>query len=343
MQRILVIRFGSLGDLLVLCWSLARLAQLPGSGERRVTLVTKQAFADLAAHITGVDEVIPLTGSGVGQLCNLAGRLRKTKWDHVIDAHNILRSHGLLALLGRWPDSRLVKDTFARLALVRWKKPSPKLERSLRDRCDALFSRLFEEFEATAVQPPMAVTETVPSEPVLGVAPGAMWPTKRWPDTHFTELLELFRARSSAEIRIFLGPREASWFGTSPLAKFAEADPETTIWQDRSLVAVAAGLAECTAVLTNDSGLMHLSEAVGTPVLALFGPTVKEFGYYPSLDTSTTCEVDLDCRPCSRTGSRPCERDDLACLSNIAPDHILELVLTMPGWPSPTAGEDSRA
>jgi heptosyltransferase-2 len=114
------------------------------------------------------------------------------------------------------------------------------------------------------------------------------------------------------------------------------------IIREQSLIAVARSLAGCTLTLTNDSGLLHLSEAVGTPVVALFGPTVRAFGYQPTLPQSRLLEVDLDCRPCSRNGKRPCWRGDHACLASLAPEQVLDAVLKAGGWP-PTSANPGEA
>ena len=91
----------------------------------------------------------------------------------------------------------------------------------------------------------------------------------------------------------------------------------------------AARLARCSRLVTNDSGLLHIAEAVGTPVLALFGPTVREFGYFPILARSLVLEKSLDCRPCSRNGKRPCHRGDLACLQDITPDAVRSVLASL--------------
>ena len=83
------------------------------------------------------------------------------------------------------------------------------------------------------------------------------------------------------------------------------------------LLHTAAYLARCRAFVGNDSGLMHLAEAVGVPVVSLFGPTVEAFGYYPSLPRSLTIERTIACRPCSRNGSTPCPRRTGECLTAI--------------------------
>ena len=74
-------------------------------------------------------------------------------------------------------------------------------------------------------------------------------------------------------------------------------------------------------VIANDTSIVHLAEAMRTPSIALFGPTVKEFGYAPMLAQSMLIETDLAlrCRPCSRTGKGACKnRDQQICMYSIS-------------------------
>ena len=280
MRNIMVIRFGSLGDLCLLGWSLARLAEAPGSADRTVTLVTKASFAPLADRFRGIDRVITLDSPGFRGLLDLAA---------------VLRGAG----------------------------SSSRLDRTMRRRFDELVDGLVNGLPAEA-GPPLAHLARDPApEPVLGLAPGAQWDTKRWPEGHFARLLTLFRERHAAPVRIFLGPREERWFPGSPLDSVAGSLDRVTIFRNRPLPEVADLLAGCRTLVTNDSGLLHLAEATGTPVLAFFGPTVRQFGYFPCLADSRVLEVDLDCRPCSRNGKRSCHRRDLACLNRIEPESAL--------------------
>jgi heptosyltransferase-2 len=169
--------------------------------------------------------------------------------------------------------------------------------------------------------------------PILGLAPGARWDTKRWPPERFAALVGDFRRRTAAAIRVFLGPREAGWFPGSALAAALDRLAGVEIVREQPLAAVARGLAGCAVTLTNDSGLLHLSEAVGTPVVALFGPTVRAFGYVPTLTASRLLEIELGCRPCSRNGRRPCWRGDLACLTGLETGHVLAAVMAAADWP----------
>ena len=179
---------------------------------------------------------------------------------------------------------------------------------------------------APAVLPPLShfrAPTTADAAPILGLAPGAQWDTKRWPAGHFAELLRLYRNAEAGQVRIYLGPREAGWFPHSDLARIAAQDDAVELVQLPDLPAVAQSLATLSVLATNDSGLLHLAEMAGTPVLAFFGPTVREFGYFPLLKRSRVLERDEPCRPCSRNGKRPCWRKDLACLDGITPVEAL--------------------
>lgn len=323
MRRILVIRFGSLGDLCLLAWSLTRWSRGEGGDGRHVTLLTKTATAPLMEQVPGIDRVVALpSGGGLGALAHLARQLRREDFHTIVDAHSVLRSHTLLALMRRRPATRLRKDTAARLRLLGLGRSSTGLQRTMAERFDSLFAPLDPLGEALPPLQHLAASPR-PADAPLGLAPGAQWDTKRWPEEHFAELLAAYLADGRGTARVFLGPREETWFPASRLARVAEGDERVQIIRGRSLVEVAASVAECRRLVTNDSGLLHMAEAVGTPVVAFFGPTVRQFGYFPRLAASQVLETELDCRPCSRNGKKPCHRGDLACLQRISAGQAL--------------------
>jgi heptosyltransferase-2 len=85
-----------------------------------------------------------------------------------------------------------------------------------------------------------------------------------------------------------------------------------------SLMETAAAMDRCSAVVTNDTGLMHLATARQRPVVAVFGPTVREFGFYPLGNTSLVLEVGaLDCRPCTHIGRSYCPKEHFRCMLDI--------------------------
>ncbi|MCX7021757.1 MAG: glycosyltransferase family 9 protein, partial [bacterium] len=94
----------------------------------------------------------------------------------------------------------------------------------------------------------------------------------------------------------------------------------------------AALLQRCAVVVGNDTGLTHLATAVGTPTVALFGPTTHQFGYFPRGAQARVLERTLDCRPCTKNGLERCpRRRDLACLAEIIVEDVMETCWTLIG------------
>lgn len=90
-----------------------------------------------------------------------------------------------------------------------------------------------------------------------------------------------------------------------------------------SIRETCALLKEADVLVTGDSGPMHLACAVGTPVLALFGPTDRAWGFYPQGKKDTVLEMPLSCRPCSLHGSKPCKIEQ-RCMRALTVDYVWE-------------------
>jgi heptosyltransferase-2 len=320
-MKILVIRFSSLGDCVLLC---PLLDYLKGTGAE-VTVLTKRAYAGLFACASGVDRVVALdSGAGLRELWHLAGEFRGRGYT-IMDAHSSLRSRLFCARAAR-AQSRIEKHTRERLNLIVWKKPADlptMLERYARLCAPAQIEtpvlspgglRLPEEATRDAAA-------AMGSASFIAVAPGSRWPAKRW--NGFARLCEML----PRDERILLVGDSADRQFTVPIAR-ALGERCLDISGGPSLMKTAAHIARSRLFVGNDSGLMHLAEAVGVPVVALFGPTVESFGYYPSLARSRTIERRLSCRPCSRNGSIPCPKQTGECLTGITPESVAAAIAT---------------
>jgi ADP-heptose:LPS heptosyltransferase len=73
---------------------------------------------------------------------------------------------------------------------------------------------------------------------------------------------------------------------------------------------------------------MHLAGGVDTPVLALFGPTSREWGFFPAGERDVVLQLDMPCRPCSLHGSKLCSHG-AACLTRISPDMACKALLPL--------------
>ena len=81
-------------------------------------------------------------------------------------------------------------------------------------------------------------------------------------------------------------------------------------------------LKRAAALISGDTGVMHMATGVGTPVVALFGPTVKAFGFFPYNAGASVVERDLACRPCSSHGGPACPLQHHLCMREIQPDIV---------------------
>ena len=319
-MKFLVIRFSSLGDCILLC---PLLDYLKRSGAEEVVVLTKRAYAGLFGSATGVDRVVALDkGAGVASLWRTAAQFRGRGYT-IVDAHGSLRSRLLCARAGH-ADVRIEKQTRERISLIVWKRPADlptMLER---------YARLCAPLGITTPQlapggvriPDEAAQKAgtaIGNASFIAVAPGSRWPAKRW--NGFAKLCETL----ARDDRILLVGDNADREFTAPIAR-ALADRCLDIAGTPSLMETAAHIARCRLFVGNDSGLMHLAEAVGVPVVALFGPTVEAFGYFPSLPQSRVIERRLGCRPCSRNGSIPCPKGTGECLTAIAPVAVVNAI-----------------
>jgi heptosyltransferase-2 len=156
---------------------------------------------------------------------------------------------------------------------------------------------------------------------IVSIAPGSRWPMKRWGVENYAELAR--RIAFEFDFHVVLVGDSTDAYATEPVGNEIRGRVTNLAGKTR-ILETAAVIERSVVFIGNDSGLMHLAEAVGVPVVALFGPTVEAFGYYPSLPASKVIERSLPCRPCSRNGRRPCPRGTQECLTGIPVDWVEE-------------------
>ncbi|MFZ1291947.1 MAG: lipopolysaccharide heptosyltransferase II [Melioribacteraceae bacterium] len=156
----------------------------------------------------------------------------------------------------------------------------------------------------------------------IGIAPGSAQFTKQWPKEYFITLIKLLY-KDNVEIFLLGGKEdknlcdeiiEVSKFNLQNLAG------------EITLVESAALVKKLNLVLSNDSAPMHIANAVKTDVIAIFGPTVKKFGFYPYRENDKILEVELDCRPCGKHGGSKCPIDHFKCMMDIKPEFVYQQV-----------------
>ncbi len=155
--------------------------------------------------------------------------------------------------------------------------------------------------------------------PKIAIAPGSVWPTKRWPKNYYAELIKNIKNEFSL---IFIGSQAERELCTWIIEQ-AGAQAAMNLAGELSLLQSAAVIERCDLMLCNDSGALHLANAMQTDVFAFFGPTVKKFGFYPFRPNDFVFEIPhLSCRPCGKHGSQTCPQKHFRCMLEIIPSTV---------------------
>ena len=160
-------------------------------------------------------------------------------------------------------------------------------------------------------------------DPFIAIAPGSVWPTKRWLPERFGQVAD--RLLQEGFQVVFIGG-SADRALCESIVRGMRHRPIIAAgrW---SLLQSAAFLSQCTVLLSNDSAPVHMAVAMGTRVVALFGPTVPAFGFAPYGPGHTVIQRDLACRPCSRHGGRRCPQGHFRCMKEISSEDVLRVLL----------------
>lgn len=156
--------------------------------------------------------------------------------------------------------------------------------------------------------------------PIIGLCPGAEFgPAKRWPDRYYATIARQLIQRGY-QVWIFGSSKDHSVAELIRTSLSPENQQQCHNLAGRTtLVEVIDLLALCDTVLSNDSGLMHISAAVGCKVVAIYGSSSPK--YTPPLtDKLAMVHTDVACRPCFQ---RECPLGHLDCLEQLTPDLVM--------------------
>ena len=324
-NRWLVFRLGHLGDVTLTTGVLARLNKEFGW---RFAVMTKRPWADVFTGNPHVENVVALDAPELGAVAfaSLSRRLaREYRGWGLLDLHGTLRSRILSAFWSgpvlRYPKMSLDRRIFLR---THARFNGEKLRRaSVTQRYYAAVSPEYP--PALELLPVIRLSSEERAlarerlDGLLGrnVAPVALHPfathaLKTWPEKNWRSFVELLDHKGIPWVA--LGRGKSLFSGR-----------KQDLSNSTSLRESCALLSHSRALVSGDSGPMHLASAVGTPVIALFGPTTREWGFYPAGPRDRILESPLPCRPCSLHGLSSCPHE-AECLAAIAPEQILEIL-----------------
>lgn len=324
MKKILLIRFSSIGDI-VLTSPVVRCIhqQLP---DVELHALTKSSYHSLYANSPYIKKVFDLDGS----LEEVLACLRKERYDYVVDLHRNWRSLRVKMAL-RCPSASFPKLDFRKFLYTKLKiGKMPQVH--IVDRYFKAVARLgvhndgrgldfffsegdelhYEDFPDTFQDGFVAVviggqhaTKILPLEKVVEVCEALDYPVLLVGGSEDSARAERIVERVGKNVENYCG--------------------RLTLGQSAYLLKLSD------VVLTNDTGMMHIAAALRKPIVSVWGNTVPEFGMYPYLPSGMAPAAivenrSLTCRPCDKLGYARCPKGHFACMNSLDTNEIVEKI-----------------
>jgi lipopolysaccharide heptosyltransferase II len=324
-MKILIIRLSSLGDIVLTQPIVKRLHEV--FGEAELHYLVKEQFSDIVQQFG-----VPLQVLKYNKSLRFHLSLLKTKYDLVFDLHSKFSTFLLKLFCGGASKFTYDKQHVLRKKIVRHK--TDKLIDSTLDLYSTALSKAakmlnFPELEKELEKPVLHLNpvgfeimrkriQTQDDRKAIALFPGATHFTKRYPREYFVRMIQM--AGEGYRFRL-LGS-----YAEKPLTYRMHADTANRssdyggLFSLKELMEV---IAISDAVITNDSGPMHIAAALGKPQIAIFGATHPSLGFRPLNDRAVILCKGTRCQPCSLHGGKKCPRKHFACMLSIEPQQVL--------------------
>ena len=258
---------------------------------------------------------------GFGAFISFVRKIRKLKIDICLTPHRYLRSSILSLLSGA---SIRVGYDIASLAFVynkkiKYDKTKHEVEKLLSFIDDNTKRYKLEMYpsEKDKIKINSLLKNLSENKKIILIAPGSKWFTKKWPEEYFRILIQNLVKRDDLLI-VITGGKEEKEIELNLNSKILDLRGEITLLELAELTKRAV------LVVSNDSAPIHITSAFpDTRIVGIFGPTVKEFGFFPWSKNSKVFEIKgLYCRPCAIHGGNSCPEKHFRCMREITPDLI---------------------
>jgi heptosyltransferase-2 len=299
--------------------------------ESSISLLVRPSSAEVAGCIPGVDQVLTFDkrGDESGPLgtWRAAQRIRRDKYDLLVSPHRSART-ATLAWLSGIPLRVGYKNGLGRMAYHVAVSPHAEDICSLTQDLELLRKIGIEpagtrlrlkgpEGKRPYLEDFFSRNKLTLESKLVALCIGAYWPTKRWPQVYFASLGESLKERGYEPV-LFGGPNERAI-----ATKIDEVlKVPLTSCVGNTLAESAALLEKCQMSVGGDSGLTHMSRALGVPTVLIYGPTDPRMHTFGEKTKVLTAKV--KCRPCSRHGQRRCPERHHDCMRLVSPENVLD-------------------
>lgn len=320
MQRILIVRFSSIGDIVLTSPVVRVLRQHFPKADIR--FLTKEPFTELVAHSPHLSGVMVFNGD----LRATVKEVRAFRPDVIIDLHHNLRTALLKAAVGTKAFS------FPKLNVEKWLHVNLRLD-VLPDR--HIVQRYMEAVLPLGVQDDgkgleLCIPDNVPMPSLpdhftygyVAVVVGAKFATKRIPQHKLKAIIEGLPMPV-----VLVGGAEDDLMAE----EFISSENVFNGCGKWSLLESARVISQARAVVTGDTGMMHIAAAFQRPVVSIWGSTVPAFGMTPYIPECPERSIiieqkELGCRPCSKIGFDKCPKGHFRCMEDLDVKEVVRAV-----------------
>jgi heptosyltransferase-2 len=333
-KKILVIRFSSLGDVILTTPLLKTLRNKFPQSEIHYCVYT--SYSDILKYNPNIDRIIAIEDKpGFRKLRALKKEIIQNRYVLILDAHNNLRTFYLkLFMPGRVESFK--KYSLRKFLLVKFKinlmRHLPQISQRYLSMPDGdgtyKVPEIFTDEQSKAsAEKILRGLEIKAGTKLIGVIPSARHFTKTYPPEYYSELLNKFDSNKFSFVLAGKGADRKQ----IDIIKQSTGSNVYDLCDRLNLLELAELMRRCQLVITGDTGPMHIAEALDIPLALIAGSSVREFGFFPSSENSIVIENEgLKCRPCTHIGRDSCPLGHFKCMRELTPEKLYKKILEMP-------------
>ena len=321
-KKIIIFQTAFLGDLIL---TLPLIKEIKEKfKDSKLTIVVRKEFSSAFQGLKEIDEIIEddKKKNKIRSTISLIKKIRNEDFDIAILPHRSFRT-AIIACLGKAKirigfDIPIVSFFYTHKVPFKWLMHDA-------ERNTALLSYILKniKIDFPNIETDYDLSPKIDEKKIILINPSSVWETKKWP--HYKYSLLIKKIYEKYKIRpVIIGSKEEV-----PYSELIEKPVKgmcINLCGKTSLSLLISLMKKADILITNDSGPMHIGVASRIYVIAIFGPTTKELGFFPYSSKSTVLEADLECRPCRLHGSMKCPHGHFLCMKLISVDDVMNIV-----------------